>query len=95
VGQPLSPEAVHQARAHAARAPRGILAAIRLGLTNGRLEGLNSKIRLSSHRGYGFHSAEALIALVYLCCTGITIELPRMSLTPNSTGAALIRPYNA
>jgi len=73
----------------------GILAAIRLGLTNGRLEGLNSKIRLISHRGYGFHSAEALIALVYLCCTGITIELPRMSLTPNSTGAALIRPYNA
>jgi transposase len=55
----------------------GILAAIRLGLSNGRLEGLNSKIRLISHRSYGFHSADALIALVYLCCTGITIELPR------------------
>jgi transposase len=55
----------------------GILAAIRLRLTNGRLEGLNSKIRLISHRSYGFHSADALIALVYLCCTGITIELPR------------------
>jgi group II intron maturase len=25
----------------------------------------------------GFHSADALIALVYLCCTGIVIELPR------------------
>jgi hypothetical protein len=34
----------------------GILAAIRLGLSNGRLEGLNSKIRLLSHRSYGFHS---------------------------------------
>jgi transposase len=55
----------------------GILAAIRLGLTNGRLEGLNSKIRLISHRSFGFHSADALIALVYLCCTGIVIELPR------------------
>jgi transposase len=55
----------------------GILAAIRLGLSNGRLEGLNSKIRLISHRSYGFHSANALIALVYLCCTGIIIELPR------------------
>jgi transposase len=55
----------------------GIVAAIRLGLSNGRLEGLNSKIRLISHRSYGFHSADALIALVYLCCTGITIELPR------------------
>jgi transposase len=55
----------------------GILAAIRLKLTNGRLEGLNSRIRLISHRSFGFHSAEPLIALVYLCCSGITIELPR------------------
>jgi transposase len=55
----------------------GILAAIRLGLTNGRLEGLNSRIRLISHRSFGFHSAAPLIALVYLCCSGITIDLPR------------------
>ena len=55
----------------------GILAAIRLGLTNVRLEGLNSRIRLISHRSFGFHSAAPLIALVYLCCTGIVIELPR------------------
>jgi transposase len=55
----------------------GILAAIRLGLNNGRLEGLNSRIRLISHRSFGFHSADPLIALVYLCCTRIVIELPR------------------
>jgi transposase len=55
----------------------GVLAAIRLGLTNGRLEGLNSRIRLISHRSFGFHSAAPPIALVYLCCTGITIKLPR------------------
>ncbi len=55
----------------------GILAAIRLGLSNGRLEGLNSKIRLISHRSHGFHSAGALIALIYLCCTNININLPR------------------
>ena len=55
----------------------GILAAIRLRLTNGRLEGLNSRIRLVSHRSFGFHSAAPLIALVYLCCSGITIWLPR------------------
>jgi transposase len=55
----------------------GILAAIRLRLTNGRLEGLNSRIRLISHRSFGFHSAAPLIALIYLCCSGITIELPR------------------
>jgi len=55
----------------------GILAAIRLGLSNGRLEGLNSRIRLISHRSFGFHSADPLIALVYLCCSRIVIDLPR------------------
>ena len=55
----------------------GILAAIRLGLSNGRLEGLNSKIRLISHRAFGFHSADPLIALIYLCCSRLTITLPR------------------
>ena len=55
----------------------GILAATRLGLNNGRLEGLNSRIRLISHRSFGFHSAAPLIALVYLRCTSILIPLPR------------------
>jgi transposase len=54
----------------------GILAAIELGLSNGRLEGLNSRVRLLTRRSYGFHSATALIALVYLCCGGLEIELP-------------------
>jgi len=54
----------------------GVLAAIRYRLSNGRLEGLNNKIRLLSHRAYGFHSAAALIAMVYLCCGGLTVELP-------------------
>ena len=53
-----------------------ILAAGELGLSNSKLEGLNSKIRLIIHRGYGHHSAAALIAMIYLCCGGITIELP-------------------
>ena len=35
----------------------GILAAVTLGLTNARLEGLHSKVRLLSHRSFGFHSA--------------------------------------
>jgi transposase len=54
----------------------GILAAIRLGLSNARLEGLNSKVRLISHRSFGFRSAASLIPLVYLCCGGIEIDLP-------------------
>jgi transposase len=54
----------------------GVLAAVELGLSNGRLEALNSKVRLLSHRAYGFHSADALIAMIYLCCAGIQIALP-------------------
>ena len=54
----------------------GILAAVTLGLTNARLEGLHSKVRLLSHRSFGFHSAAPLIALIYLCCAGITINPP-------------------
>ncbi len=62
----------HTIRRHRA----GILDAIRRGLSNGRLEGLNSRIRLISHRSFGFHSAAPLIALVYLCSAGIAIDLP-------------------
>jgi transposase len=54
----------------------GVLAAVKLGLSNARLEGLNSKVRLLSHRAYGFASADALIATIYLCCGNITIPLP-------------------
>jgi transposase len=53
-----------------------ILAAVELGLSNSKLEGLNSKIRLINHRGYGHHSAAALISMIYLCCGGITVQLP-------------------
>ncbi len=53
-----------------------ILAAVELGLSNSKLEGLNSKIRLINHRGYGHHSAAALISMIYLCCGGITVTLP-------------------
>jgi transposase len=54
----------------------GILTAIRLGLTNARLEGLNSKVRLISHRSFGFHGPDPLIALIYLCAGGIVIDPP-------------------
>ncbi len=46
-----------------------ILNTIQLGLSNARLEGTNSKIRLINHRGYGHHRPAALIALIKLACT--------------------------
>jgi hypothetical protein len=61
-----------------------------------RLEGLNSKIRLLSHRAYGFAPADALIATIYLCCSGIQIDLPhrrftakRAAKTPKGTSIKL------
>ena len=54
----------------------GILAAIELGVSNGRLEGINNKIGMIKHRAYGFHSAAALIAMVFLCCSGIQVTMP-------------------
>ncbi|MGH3732351.1 MAG: ISL3 family transposase [Acidimicrobiales bacterium] len=56
-----------------------ILNAVELNLSNSKLEGLNSKIRLINHRGYGHHSAAAVIAMIYLCCGGLTIQLPTTS----------------
>jgi transposase len=63
-------------RARSAPTANGILAAVELGLSNLKLEGLNSKIRLINHQGYGHHSPAALISMIYLCCGGITVDLP-------------------
>ena len=54
----------------------GIVATVELGLSNARLEGINSKIRLIQRRGHGYHSVDALAAVIYLCLGGITINLP-------------------
>jgi len=46
----------------------GVIAWVTWRLSNGRLEGMNNKIRLLSHRSFGLHSAVALISLVCLNC---------------------------
>jgi transposase len=56
----------------------GILAYIASGLSNGRAEGTNGKIRTITRRGYGFHNAYSLIGLIFLCCS-------HLILTPAST----------
>ncbi len=57
-----------------------IVAYIRWGLTNGIVEGLNTKVRVITHRAYGFHSASALIGMIMLCCTNIRLRPPRVRL---------------
>jgi transposase len=55
----------------------GILAAIEHDLSNARVEAINTQIRLITRRAFGFHSADALIALAMLTLAGICPPLPR------------------
>lgn len=55
------------------RFKEGILAYTSTGLSNGLVEGLNNKIRLITRRAFGFHSAEALTAMIHLCCGGLAL----------------------
>lgn len=52
----------------------GIVAIATTGFSNGRVEGLNGKVRTITRRAYGFHSAKSLISFIMLCCTGIVLQ---------------------
>lgn len=54
----------------------GVVAYFETGYTTSRAEGLNTKARLATRQAYGFHSADAVRAMIELRCTGITIQLP-------------------
>ena len=54
----------------------GILAARRLNLSNARAEAMNNRVKLIVRRAYGFHSAQAALALVHLTCGPVTLTLP-------------------
>jgi transposase len=54
----------------------GVLAYFETGYTTSRAEGLNTKARLATRQAYGFHSADAVRAMIELRCSGITIQLP-------------------
>jgi transposase len=53
-----------------------ILAAIEHGLSNGRIESVNTKVRLITRIAFGFRSPEALIALAMLSLGGHRPTLP-------------------
>jgi len=54
----------------------GIEAAIRHGLSNARIEQVNTQIRLITRRGFGYHSQQAVIALAMLALGGLCPPLP-------------------
>jgi transposase len=53
-----------------------ILASIKYGLTNARIEAVNNKIKVTIRMGYGFRNIDNLIALVRLKCSSIVFKLP-------------------
>jgi len=53
-----------------------ILAYVETRLTNGLTEGFNNKLRMIARRAFGFHSAGALIGMLFLCCGGVTLDPP-------------------
>lgn len=53
-----------------------IVNAIRLGLSNARLEAMNSTVRLISHRSRGFRRLESLLAMIRLVCGKVPVALP-------------------
>lgn len=54
----------------------GIHAYLRTRATNALVEGLNNKLRMIARRAYGFHSPDALIAMLFLTCGGIELNPP-------------------
>ena len=54
----------------------GVVAYAHERLTNGVVEGMNTRMRMVARRAYGFHSARALIAMMFLCLGGIQLHPP-------------------
>jgi len=54
----------------------GIVNAIVLGLSNARLEAMNSTVRLISHRSRGFRRLDSLLAMIRLVCGKVPVALP-------------------
>lgn len=58
------------------RRKNDIIAAIELGIGNGRVESINNKIKVTVKMGYGFRNTENLVSLLMLRCSDIKPQLP-------------------
>jgi transposase len=54
----------------------GILAYVRVRLTNGVVEGINNRLRMIARRAFGYHAPGPLIAMLFLCCGGVDVRPP-------------------
>lgn len=53
-----------------------ILNAIRLGMSNARIEATNNKIKLIIRKAYGFRNIQNMLDMVYLVCSDLKVPLP-------------------
>ena len=53
-----------------------ILNAIRLGMSNARIEAINNKIKLIIRKAYGFRNIQNMLDMVYLVCSDLRLTLP-------------------
>ena len=51
----------------------GVLAWTRTRVTNGALEGMNNKVKVISHRAFGYRTSWTYIANIYHCCAGLPL----------------------
>jgi Transposase len=64
----------------------GILAAIQHGLSNARVEAINTQLRLITRRAFSFHTPDALIALAMLTLADLCPSLPPLTRPTETTG---------
>ena len=53
-----------------------VIAAVELGIGNGRVEAINNKIKVTVRMGYGFRNTDNLVALLMLRCGDCQPQLP-------------------
>jgi transposase len=51
----------------------GVLVWTKLRLSNGALEGMNNKVKVISHRAYGYRTTWTYIANIYHCCAALPL----------------------
>ena len=59
-----------------------ILNAIRLGMSNARIEETNNKIKLIVRKAYGFRNIQNMLDMVYLVCSDLRVPLPNRKAKP-------------
>jgi len=53
----------------------GLLAWTKLRISNGALEGMNNKVKLVSHRSFGFRKPDYFITAIYHCCADLPLNM--------------------